>query len=433
MRFKLKNFIKNIRGSEVVEKMMMVIASVTLVAVGIGFMNKFINSAIENQIGDNSHQIEMPNGNGGSAGGQGGTVTPPIISPDESTETPQYSNININKVSKKIVSTTEQENYPGQMSNYSPGSLFTINNEIYIMGGDIGYEIEFDDRVYKYNKQTNEFEEHWKVPTNYLRADFEGIIYNNKLYALGNLNELLLIISGQQTKGRNICFDIVNKQAQDLAELPDDILMFEKTILVNDKIYCFGGITADAFYNQTLNATFDNVYVYDIQNDNYTKVCTDFSFLRESGNVFGEFYTAFNATLLNDEIYFIEASKPNQNSRIATFNTKTFKHKQVLEFDNYKTDSPNTSSYSNIIVKDEIIYNIIDMCISEKVDESGSTTQRTIKKAIAFNTKTNEIKEININDNGLGKVALLTTMNNKYYVIAFETYSGPFLCEIELK
>lgn len=79
--FKLKKLFRNIKGSEVVEKMMMVIASVTLFAVGIGFMNKFINSAIENQIGENPPQIELPNGNasgniGGNTGGQGGTVTP---------------------------------------------------------------------------------------------------------------------------------------------------------------------------------------------------------------------------------------------------------------------------------------------------------------------------------------------------------------------
>ena len=56
---KLRALTKDERGSEVVEKMLMVIASVTLVAVGITFIYKFVNSAIEKQ-GGGSAQLTDP-------------------------------------------------------------------------------------------------------------------------------------------------------------------------------------------------------------------------------------------------------------------------------------------------------------------------------------------------------------------------------------
>ena len=56
---KLRALTKDERGSEVVEKILMVIASVTLVAVGIAFIYKFVNSAIEKQ-GGGTGQLTDP-------------------------------------------------------------------------------------------------------------------------------------------------------------------------------------------------------------------------------------------------------------------------------------------------------------------------------------------------------------------------------------
>lgn len=56
---KLRRLTKDERGSEVVEKMLMVIASVTLVAVGITFIYKFVNEAINKQ-GGGAGQLTDP-------------------------------------------------------------------------------------------------------------------------------------------------------------------------------------------------------------------------------------------------------------------------------------------------------------------------------------------------------------------------------------
>ena len=56
---KLRKLTRDERGSEVVEKMLMVIASVTLVAVGITFIYKFVNEAINKQ-GGGTGALEDP-------------------------------------------------------------------------------------------------------------------------------------------------------------------------------------------------------------------------------------------------------------------------------------------------------------------------------------------------------------------------------------
>lgn len=392
--FKLKKLLKNIKGSEVVEKMMMVIASVTLFAVGIGFMNKFINSAIENQIGDNSHQIELPNGNasgniGGNTGGQGGTVTPKPETPGPEGEDNSllYGTV-YNDFNYKKINTNNLVNAQGELIK-NP-IIAEIKNELYVMGGvDTSRAEKPNDKIYKYNLSTNNFDFFMDMPSEFLTQKYAmslALTYNvvnDKLYVFGggptgNFNEVLKFDPSAKT------FEIV-------ATYPDNIAKFSTTVVKDDTIYCFGGFDLQT---QTI---YDSIYSFDTNNNTFTKE-TD-----------AKYNTALSAgALVGNKIYLFGGLDRFTNETLST---------SIIEYNiTTKTltkvgDLPVGLASFSVVNIDNILY----------VIGGQDTTSDTYasKKIYSFDTRNMEVGELN-NTFGNGTYGQpVAIINNKIYTMPY--------------
>lgn len=349
MKFKLKNFIKNIRGSEVVEKMMMVIASVTLVAVGIGFMNKFINSAIENQIGDNSHQIEMPNGNGGSAGGQGGTVTPPIISPDESIEQKLLGNWHFNKTPNFDSFPTEGYSFKGYSENYSR------------LKGFAGFYL----KKIMFFPETNEFE------ITFLEKHLNGSEKTNVI------KDGVYKYAGWERAFNK--FGLIN--IVDVSEISDK----------------------KAFYNWLVqNAekqTLKTLNMQRLENLTYNKIVAS-----DVGNVYLNNHYYSTQELSNNEWALVEYDANIENKKILkTYNCNDIPRLILIQGDNSIWGIYNNNLYEiNIQTKDivevckDATFDINCQVIENKIYSFGRSNE---VKITDLETKTSEIKKINVDPN----------------------------------
>ncbi len=213
-----------------------------------------------------------------------------------------WSNSSFYKFNPTSNQWTQLSNFPEYISG---GALRTVGTKIYLVGGSSGFSGGTSWNIYQYDPITNQ----WTLSSQFSskRAYMEDVIYQNKFYILGGVNEATAAVN---------TVEYIMDQTTDVetnSEIPDEFLLsqnYPNPFNPSTKIhYSIPNVTLSSSSRaESREEGFVTLKVYDILGN---EVATLVNETQSPGN----YEVVFDASQVSSGIYFYQL-KTNSNSEI---------------------------------------------------------------------------------------------------------------------